>query len=150
MEGNNMKAGLLIITAMIVTLITACTSNPTSPTSAAPPSNIKDTDLSLKFISQTMTARGGDRLDASIQFEFTNISGKDIKAIKGRVYAYDQWGECLGSSMELEIAPAPFSAGGTIKDEGHFQNPSERFQHLLEKYPTSVIFKWETSKVRYQ
>lgn len=88
----------------------------------------------------------GDRLTMKL----SNVSGKPIKAIKGAVRFYDQFGDMIGFTGIAISIDAPIGVGESINEDGVWPLVDDRAIALMKNSPKDIKLKWFTEKVAYQ
>lgn len=94
----------------------SATAGPRQPTEAQAPAkppgpSPEESVIQVRYLSQEKA-----RFGTSLSFRLTNTSGKPIKAVKGGIHIYDQFGDKLdGLGVKLD---KPLDAGESVTEEG--------------------------------
>ena len=118
-------------------------SNNKAKSPSKPPAPTKEESIIQVRYSSQEKATIGTRLS----FYLTNISGKPIKAIKGGIHIYDQFGDKL-HGLEVKI-DKPLAAGESTIEEGVWPMVSQRTLDLLENNLSDIRLVFRVDKVIY-
>ncbi|MCL2648108.1 MAG: hypothetical protein FWD61_14040 [Phycisphaerales bacterium] len=107
-------------------------------------------DLKVTFVqlNELHGYSNGDS-NARITFLFTNVSGKNIKAIQGTIKASDRFGASLGELNGVDIQ-TNIKTSSSIQTIETWNDVNSKLILLLEKFPNGPVFTWETTRVLYE
>ena len=115
------------------------------PTESQAVASAVGTDLTVELVKFKALHSGvGD-----FTFRITNVSGKNIRAIKGHIRAIDRFGVSLGTPRSMDIQ-TDIKASASIETTEQWNNLEHRLYSLMLKYPDGPMFSWETTRVLYE
>jgi len=98
--------------------------------------------IAAEYVSQADRDFGTE-----LTFRLTNLTGREISALKGGIHLYDQFDDHLeGLGVKIDVAIAP---GESIEESGMWLLVSPRTLRLLAETPSRVRVEFQADQVHF-